>query len=450
MRKFSLFGISIWLLMACAPADSKVVANDFTNSVAVNDSTPLLVLRSFFNRNENVSVEEIKEGVLSGKVVCTADVAGKIQRVLHIDHAVRVMDLASFPYTDTLFYVLTTIDSVRPSVLLTEVNDAHFLRDRTNYPLWIPDSVCRKWDSSITSYTHTGVTALTRRTGSILNTIGNEKYLELIRPALGNPDLLHVSNEVSMLDNCDYSSMKMKFATRPEHLDIVRLLGVDIVELTGNHNLDMGEEPYEATMNWYKSQGVKTFGGGLSPQEAAAPLVLSLKDGKKVAWIGFNEFCPCGECADQNMGANRYKEEKAKSSIAELRNEVDYIIACVQFGETDSYVPSSSQMKISKYLIDAGADVVIGSQAHQPQTFEYYHGKMIFYGIGNFMFDQIHRLGVRQAYYLECFFYNGKIIQFIPHFTYMGDDRRPAPANREQADAIRKEVYLPNYFLGKY
>jgi poly-gamma-glutamate synthesis protein (capsule biosynthesis protein) len=277
----------------------------------------------------------------------------------------------------------------------------------------------------------------------------NEMYLELIKPLIGSPDWLHLSNEVSMQANCDYSAMKMKFATRPEHFEIFNLLGADIIELTGNHNLDVGQDAYVKTYNWLASQGMKTFGGGLSAREASAPLVLELKDGKRVAWIGFNEFCPCGECADVSMGANRYKEEQARQITDELRKQVDYIIACVQFGESDSYIPTASQRKISKTLIDAGADVVIGSQAHQPQTFEYYNGKLIFYGIGNFMFDQIHRVGVRQAYFLECYFYKGSIVQFIPRFTYMGEDRRPAPASNAQIAEIKRSVYLPNFFLGK-
>ncbi|MFM7234645.1 MAG: CapA family protein, partial [Flavobacteriales bacterium] len=235
--------------------------------------------------------------------------------------------------------------------------------------------------------------------------------------------------------------------TKAEHFRILEELGADIVELTGNHNLDVGTEAYTNTFKWYQEKGMKTFGGGLTPEEAGKPLVVTLNDGSKVAWVGFNEFCPCGECADKAMGANRYSDALAKSTIESLksRGDISYILACVQFGESDSYVPTSSQKRISKYLVDCGADVVIGSQAHQPQTFEWYKDRMIFYGIGNFMFDQIHRIGVRQAYFLECYFYHGRIVQFIPHFTFMGDDRRPAPASARNAELIKKAVYLPSF-----
>lgn len=453
MHKITLLlFISIIALFTCKPSDSKAyMASNQTNNILV-DSLPILVMRSYFNNNEDISIENLRKGLNAGNIVCTSDIAERVKKALEIKGSLKVSTLNSFDLTDTSLFILTSIDSVTPSLLCTSVDKNQFFKSTSTYTLWIPDSSHIEWGKAITSYTHTGVTALTRRTGTVLNTIGNEKYLELIKSAIGNPDILHISNEVSMQTNCDYSSMKMKFATSSKHFEILELLGADIIELTGNHNLDVGTLAYETTHNWYKEHGMKTFGGGITPSEAAAPMIITLKDKKKIAWIGFNEFCPCGECADILMGANRYHAKKSQALIHELKtiNKVDYIIACVQFGESDSYLPSSSQTKISKFLIDCGADVIIGSQAHQAQTFELYKNRMIFYGIGNFMFDQVHRLGVRQAFFLECYFYNGKIIQFIPRFTFMGDDRRPALANSKQRNEIEKAVYLKNYFCGKY
>lgn len=448
MFRFIILFIITVIIQSCANAENHRPETTTLSCSVENDSIPLVVLRSFFNLHENIDLNELMAGIQSGKISCTSDAAMVIKDEFHIIDSLEIMSILNFPLTDTSQLIVTTLDSVIPGLLITPVNGSHVLRNREKYPLWVSHSSGFDFDKHVTSYTHTGVTALTRRTGTALNIMGNEKYIELIRPEIGSPDILHVSNEVSILKGCDYGTMKMKFSTRPEHFEVLNLLGVDVVELTGNHNMDVGQDAYAATMNWYRQNGMVTFGGGLTPQESSKPLILTLKDGKKIAWIGFNEFCPCGECSDISMGANRYNEIKASETVKALRNNVDYIIAGVQFGESDSYVPSATQKKISRFLIDNGVDLVIGSQAHQPQSFEFYRGRMIFYGIGNFMFDQIHRLGVRQAYFLECYFFKGRIIQLIPHFTFMGDDRRPAPANREQILAIKNAVYLPQYFIG--
>ena len=447
MIYFLLFVLLV--LHSCASDDSQKMVQSRSQISDIQDSVPIIVLRSYFNEKDNISFSNLYDGLISGRIVCTSNVVFDLKERLKLEQSPQVIRLKDFVTTDSSSFLITTIDSVIPSLLVTSIDGIHFLRSRERYPLWISATSGYDYNKCFTSYTHTGVTALTRRTGTALNAMGNLKYLELIRPVLGNPDILHISNEVSISPNCNYSEMKMKFATRLEHFELLNILGADVIELTGNHNLDFGSSAYESTMLWYKDNGMKVFGGGITPEQAAAPLILTMKDSSKVAWIGFNEFCPCGECADKTMGANRFQRQAALESIQSIRNMVDYVIACVQFGETDSYTPSGSQKNIARFLIDSGADVVIGSQAHQPQTFECYQGKMIFYGIGNFMFDQIHRLGVRQAYFLECYFFQGRIIQFIPHFTFMGDDRRPAPANDAQTRAIKSAVYRAEYFLGK-
>ena len=447
MRALLIFTLAFPFLISCETSINRNSETPASKAITPNDSIPVVIIRSYFNRIENLTLDELRMGLESGRIACTSDIADRLTTKLQLEKSPVTKPLGEFSRVDSTSFMVTSIDSLKPCYLVTSLNGSHFFKDRLTYLLWVADSTSHDYSKAITSYTHTGVTALTRRTGSVLNTLTPGQYLELIKPEIGSPDLLHISNEVSMLDLCDYGSMKMKFATKSEHFRVLEELGADLVELTGNHNLDVGTEPYTNTIKWYQEKGMKTFGGGLSPEEAGAPLIMTLNDGRKAAWIGFNEICPCGECADKTMGSNRYSDASAKSTIDALksRGDIEYILACVQFGESDSYVPTSSQKRISKYLVDCGADVVIGSQAHQPQTFEWYKERMIFYGIGNFMFDQIHRIGVRQAYFLECYFYKGRIVQFIPHFTFMGDDRRPAPANASNTELIKKAVYLPSY-----
>jgi hypothetical protein len=248
MLKIALFlFISIIALFTCKPSDSKAyMASSQTNNILV-DSIPILVMRSYFNNNEDISIENLRLGLIAGDIVCTSDIAERVRKAFDIRGSLKVSNINSFNSTDTSLFIVTSIDSVTPNLLCTSVNKNQFFKSISTYTLWIPDSSHIEWDKAITSYTHTGVTALTRRTGSVLNSIGNEKYLELIKPAIGNPDILHISNEVSMQANCDYSNMKMKFATSPKHFEILELLGADIVELTGNHNLDVGTLAYETT-----------------------------------------------------------------------------------------------------------------------------------------------------------------------------------------------------------
>ena len=41
-------------------------------------------------------------------------------------------------------------------------------------------------------------------------------------------------------------------------------------------------------------------------------------------------------------------------------------------------------------MVDAGATIVSGSQAHHPMVMEFYGGSFIHYGLGNLFFDQMY------------------------------------------------------------
>ena len=444
---FVAIGITAFISISSKSETFAQTSKDSKN--LANDSIPLIVMGSYLNLSEEISLDSLKIRLENGSVSCTKDITKLLQDKLKLSKEPKAIQLGKFNFKSRKDLVITTLDSVDQRFLAKKLNGINFFKESTKYPLWVNyDSDDFDFQKEITSYTHTGVTALTRRTGTVLDAKGIDFYLANILPFFKNRELVHISNEVSNQDSCVYETMKMKFATRTEHFDIFNRLKVNIVELTGNHNLDVGEKPYLNALQWYKDHKMNYFGGGVSPAEANKPLIIELKDKRKIAWIGFNELCPCGECADKKMGSNRYVEAKAKKMIDSLKNQVkvDYILACVQYGEVDSYSPTLNQKKICQKLIDFGADVIIGSQAHQAQEIALYKGKPIFYGLGNFMFDQIHRVGVRQAFFLECYFYKGKIIQFQPVYTFMNEQRQPTPANETDKYEIQKVVLKESNF----
>jgi poly-gamma-glutamate capsule biosynthesis protein CapA/YwtB (metallophosphatase superfamily) len=101
---------------------------------------------------------------------------------------------------------------------------------------------------------------------------------------------------------------------------------------------------------------------------------------------------------------------------------VDIIIVDFQYQECYSYPssdviypvcykPIGSQSNVFRKAIDFGADIVVGTQAHQPQTYELYEDGIIFYGLGNLFFDQSMWIGTRQGMILTHYFNEGELIQ---------------------------------------
>ena len=72
---------------------------------------------------------------------------------------------------------------------------------------------------------------------------------------------------------------------------------------------------------------------------------------------------------------------------------------------------AGDQIGVFRSLIDMGADLVVGTSAHQPQTFERYGSGAIYYGLGNLFFDQSWWPGTTRSLGLVHYFYQGKLLQ---------------------------------------
>lgn len=269
----------------------------------------------------------------------------------------------------------------------------------------------------------TGVTALTRDMMKKLGSVGSATYFsEKIGPFLADADITHVSNEVSFKPGCPYSTTA--FCAPPEMIEALKASGVDLVELTGNHNNDTGNQYNTDTINLYHSLGWHTFGGGLNATEGAKPYIADMK-GSEVAFLGYNfaDGPNSGAIANASIaGANGFDFDKVEANIAAARQQADFVIVDVQFWECYAYpdgfvefpecdIPIGQQESVFKRIADMGADMVIGTQAHQPQTYQLYKGKPIYYGLGNLYFEQTRWPGTERGIILTHYFAGGKLVQ---------------------------------------
>jgi poly-gamma-glutamate synthesis protein (capsule biosynthesis protein) len=269
----------------------------------------------------------------------------------------------------------------------------------------------------------TGVTALTRVMITKLNAVGDPLYFsELIGDFLSDADITHVSNEVSFKEGCsvNYSI----FCSPPEMIEVLKASGVDLVELTGNHNNDVGSQYNIDTINLYRSLGWNVVGGGRNTEDAAKPYIADQK-GSKLAFLAYNyPDSPNGNpiAGPTTAGANGFDFDRIKTDIESAKLQASNVIVSVQFWECyaypDGYIefpecynPIPNQKEVFRELIDLGADMVVGSSAHQPQTYEIYNDKPIYYGLGNLYFDQTQWPGTERGLVLTNYYTSGQLLQ---------------------------------------
>lgn len=205
-------------------------------------------------------------------------------------------------------------------------------------------------------------------------------------------------------------------------IDAITSSNISIVELTGNHNQDCGDQAAIDTIAQYESLGIQTFGGGVSATAAAIPLEIDEKN-TNITLLGYN-LSTGGYTLDETPGANYYTEEKARADIAAAKERGDFVIVDIQYYECNEYADTNEnttcdyansaagdQIGFFRSLIDMGADIVVGTAAHQPQTYEQYHGGEIYYGLGNLFFDQSAWPGTTRSLVLIHYFWEGKLLQ---------------------------------------
>ena len=99
-------------------------------------------------------------------------------------------------------------------------------------------------------------------------------------------------------------------------------------------------------------------------------------------------------------------------------------------------------MRDFRALAEAGAVIVSGSQAHQPQAMTFEGNSFVHYGLGNLFFDQYDvSLATRQGFIDWHVFYDGKYIstELVP--ILFVDYARPRLMNADEKQQLYNAVF---------
>ncbi|WP_423225646.1 CapA family protein [Candidatus Amarolinea aalborgensis] len=303
----------------------------------------------------------------------------------------------------------------------------------------------------ITSLIMTGVTAMARNTAYAIEQRGDPAFpARKIADVLSAADITHISNEIPFYTGCEARPIKdlLVLCSKPAYMAAIKLVGADIIGLTGNHMLDYGIEPFLYTLDLYDKEGLPYYGGGRNDVEASRPLTIT-DHGNKLAFLGANSFGPEWNWADsKSPGARVYDPATMKQSITDIRPWADVILVEYQAEETYEYEPSyNNQIQFRATLAD-GADIVTGVQAHQPQAVEFSQDgrRIILYGLGNLFFDQMFADNVRQGLIPRHTIYEGRLLQTELLTTILEDYAQPRWATAAERERILKLVFAASGF----
>jgi poly-gamma-glutamate synthesis protein (capsule biosynthesis protein) len=290
----------------------------------------------------------------------------------------------------------------------------------------------------------TGVTALTRATATRMEIISIDYPAWNIGDTLKAADITHISNEIPFYTGCPYPDPRQEglvFCSNPKYIELLELVGADVIELTGNHFQDYGSVATLQTLDMYNERGWPYFGGGANLEDARKPALLT-HNGNRFAFLGCNPVGPAITWASESEpGAAPCDDyEWMKSEIANLAEKGYIVITTFQYIEYYDAVPTEQHVSDFRDIAEAGATIVNGSQAHIPQAMELFDGAFIHYGLGNLFFDQMDGPS-RREFLDRHVFYEGRYISTELITAMLEDFARPRPMRSDERLEILTKIF---------
>jgi poly-gamma-glutamate capsule biosynthesis protein CapA/YwtB (metallophosphatase superfamily) len=266
-----------------------------------------------------------------------------------------------------------------------------------------------------------------------------------IRGELLNADITHISNEVPFSVDCPYPNpvqADMRFCSRDAYIQLLEDVGTDVVELTGDHFQDWGTQAMVHTLDLYRQRNWLYYGGGANLDDGRKALLIE-NHGNRIAFIGCNQKGGSyAQASETSPGAAICDMDWMAQEIRRLTGEGWLVIATFQHQEYYTYTAQPDQQRDFRQMAEAGADIISGSQAHQPQGMEFVNSSFIHYGLGNLFFDQYGLCDAcRQGLIDYHVFYNGRYIstELLP--IQFVDYARSRPMTLEETNELLQTLF---------
>lgn len=220
---------------------------------------------------------------------------------------------------------------------------------------------------------------------------GNETYdfnsmFKNVYNLLGNSDITLGTMETNLTTNAysGYGKRNSPIA----FAEAVKKSGVNLVSISTNHSLDYGIDGLQETKRSLEGLGYDVVGDDLGENRV---LIKTIKN-TKIAFLSYTYGVEKQEekSKEELESANVYDEKKVKEDLEYANKNADYNIIIMHWGNAYSTKPSKEQKNMAKFLVENGADIILGNHASAVQNMEIMENKdgdnaLVAYSLGNYI-----------------------------------------------------------------
>ena len=246
-----------------------------------------------------------------------------------------------------------------------------------------------------------------------------------VREIVAGADLAFANHEGPAPVDARYHTSGTVFTFDQRLLAGVDRAGFDWVSLANNHIGDAGSRGVLETITALDRLGIRHGGAGRNATAARAPTTFAV-GGVKVAVLGRDAIAARYWAGAATVGSAGLVRDQVVADIRAAKAAgADVVIVYPHWGVEYHATPTAGQRALAKAMIDAGADLIIGNHVHWAAAMEVYKGKPIWYGLGNFVFDQTWSEPTQQGLLLELTFSGRTLVQARIHPLEILDSSQP-------------------------
>ncbi|WP_051218503.1 CapA family protein [Nocardioides insulae] len=247
-------------------------------------------------------------------------------------------------------------------------------------------------------------------------------------PRLRNADLTVGNLEMTLSTDGAPTQGDDSFGSGPAVLGPLRRAGFDALSLANNHSGDYGRRAMLDTVARIRESPIVPFGVGRDLVAASRPAYLRV-GGTTFALLGFNAIGETPRATSTDAGALGVRMPPrtgplVRADLAHLARvirqadrQADAVIVLPHWGTQYTHEPEPIQRAVSRRLVAAGADLVVGGHPHWVQGVESVRGVPVVHSLGNFVFDMDFMAETMQGIVLETTWRGGELrrIRFVPY-----------------------------------
>jgi Bacterial capsule synthesis protein PGA_cap len=210
---------------------------------------------------------------------------------------------------------------------------------------------------------------------------------------LSGVDLSMVNLESALTDGtCPQpQSKQFVFSAPASAISAFKGAGVTLITEANNHGEDCGAPGLQMALTTRAQTGYPILGIGQNATQAFAPYTATIH-GQHIAIIAATQVIDSDlqtawtATATQPGLASAYDVNDLVAAVESARKTADTVIVYLHWGTELNACPNPVQEPLAQVLVQAGADIIVGTHAHVLLGGGYLGSAYVDYGLGNFAF----------------------------------------------------------------